>query len=323
MTVRALIVVGCCAIACRRPPPLPPLAPAGYCPPGGNACDDGAGELARASAQLVLGDDQGAPGFGDTRRRASAYGGDPYGGALYGGDAYGGIDYAGYIAPQPRFGTISVRRQRYAATTGLTGSVEGVVSWSGAMPAKVCGGPRIGSDRGVGGVLVYVEHVSVGRSSNGFGRPASVGGTLAKRGCALVPAAQLVTPLPATLMIHGDIQRASVKVQPPTGDAKTFELQEAGVADVELEPGVTRVDADRSAAWVVAIDTPYYAITDDAGRFRLDELAPGTYEVTFWQAPIPIAEASGAMTYGAPRVVHRTVKVDAKRPAQLSVSLGK
>ena len=125
--------------------------------------------------------------------------------------------------------------------------------------------------------------------------------------------------MPATLMIHGDVQRASVKVQPPAGDAKAFDLQEAGVVDVELEPGVTRVDAERAAAWIVAVDTPYYAITDDAGRFRLDELAPGIYEITFWQAPVP----DGNGTYGTPIVVHRTVKVEAKVPARLSVSIGK
>jgi len=319
--MRSLVVVIGCAIACRPPPARAPLAPAGFCPPLGTSCDDGAGELARASAQIVLGDDQGAPGFGDTKKRASsAYGGDPYGGAMYGGDAYGGSDYAGMPAPQPRFATLGIRRPRYSQTTGLTGSVEGVVSWSGALPAKACGAPRIGSDRGVGGVLVYVEHVSVGRNlPNGFARPASVGGTLAKRGCALVPAAQLVTPLPATLMIHGDVQRASVKVQAPGGDAKAFELQEAGLVDVELEPGVTRVDSERAAAWVVAVDTPYYAITDDGGRFRLDELAPGTYELTFWEAPVPDANGS----YGAPIVVHRTVKVESKVPARLSVSIGK
>jgi hypothetical protein len=319
MGMRSLVVVIGCAIACRPAPARPPLAPAGFCPPLGATCDDGAGELARASAQIVLGDDQGTPGFGDTKRRSSnVYGGDPYGGALYGGDAYGGTDYASI--PMPPRAYINVRRPRYAPTTGLTGSVEGVVSWSGAMPAKVCGGPRIGSDRGVGGVLVYVEHVTVGRNSpNGFGRPASVGGTLAKRGCALVPAAQLVTPLPATLMIHGDVQRASVKVQPPGGEPKAFDLQEAGLVDVDLEPGVTRVDSERAAAWVVAVDTPYYAITDDGGRFRLDELAPGTYEITFWEAPVP----DGNGKYGAPIVVHRTVKVEAKVPARLSVSIGK
>ena len=41
---------------------------------------------------------------------------------------------------------------------------------------------------------------------------------------------------------------------------------------------MTRVDSEDGklgAAWVIGLDTPYYAITDDAGRFRIDELATG------------------------------------------------
>ena len=51
-------------------------------------------------------------------------------------------------------------------------------------------------------------------------------------------------------------------------------------------------------------------------------LQPGTYEVTFWQAPVATTNAKGAWTYGAPIVVKRTVKVGTKT-AQLSVSLGR
>src|SRR5262245_26640920 len=134
MSARSGLVVLACALACRPPPARPPLAPAGFCPPAGAACDDGAGELARASAQLVIGDDQG-PAFGESRTRRTTgdpYGGDPYGGAPYGGDAYGGLDYAGYVTPPTPFASVgTLRHPRYAEARGLTGAVEGVVTWSG------------------------------------------------------------------------------------------------------------------------------------------------------------------------------------------------
>ena len=72
-----------------------------------------------------------------------------------------------------------------------------------------------------------------------------------------------------------------------------------------MQAGVTRVEADDgklAPAWVIGLDTPYYAITDDRGRFRIDELAPGSYDVTIWQAPIATAGANGAITYGQPIV---------------------
>lgn len=103
-----------------------------------------------------------------------------------------------------------------------------------------------------------------------------------------------------------------------------LELQEGGRAVVELAPGITRVDGEDGklgAAWVIALDSPYYAITDDAGRFRLDELATGTYDVTIWQAPLASATPAGVISYGAPLVVHRTVKVEPGRPSKLSIAL--
>jgi hypothetical protein len=60
------------------------------------------------------------------------------------------------------------------------------------------------------------------------------------------------------------------------------------------------------------MDTPYYALTDDHGRFRIDELAPGTYEVSIWSA-----------VGGTPTLQHRTVRVEAGKPARLDVTLGR
>jgi hypothetical protein len=93
---------------------------------------------------------------------------------------------------------------------------------------------------------------------------------------------------------------------------------------MQVQAGVTRIDAADgtfASAWIVGLETPYYALTDDHGRFRLDELAAGTYDVTIWQAPLP-ALANGALTYGAPTVVKRTVRIEEARTARLDVALG-
>jgi hypothetical protein len=294
----------------------------------GDPQDEGAGELARASMRLLVGGpDKAAPGA-EARARPSGeggYGGDPYGGGAYGGDPYGGASYAGLAVQQWNY-TTPPRTPLYSIGNGLAGAIEGTVTWTGAAPGKLktaCGvidNPtlRVGSDKGVRGVLVYIDHINVGRALPYYGRPASVGGVLAKHGCALVPAAQLVTPLPASLAVHGDGAKAKIAI-----DGKSYELQEGGVVTVEVKAGVTRVDGDALApAWVMAVTTPYYAITEDSGRFRIDELAPGTYDVTFWQAPVATMAADGSISVGAPIVVHRTVRVDsAGKPARLDVAL--
>jgi hypothetical protein len=298
--------------------------------PAGSDKDDGYGDLAQKSARLLTSDAPDAALFSSRRRNRAGdpYGGNPYGGTTYGGDPDGGPADPASLPPSGR--GIGTHSTRYNATAGLTGAIEGTVTWRGAPPAPVvtaCGaiehpGVRVGDGGAVGGVLVYIEHVEVGRTMPSHGRPATVGGMIAKRGCVLAPSVQIVTPLPAGLAIYGDATAVKLRVAQPSG-VRPFDLQQAGRVLLQAQPGVTRVDADDGSlgsAWVVATDTPYYAITDDAGRYRIDELAAGTYDVTFWRPPLPSA-AGGKLVYGAPVIVHRSIKVDSARPARLDVAL--
>ena len=69
-----------------------------------------------------------------------------------------------------------------------------------------------------------------------YSRPATVGGIVAKHGCALVPAAQIVTPLPGSVAIHGDTQRTRIRVTPPAGAPRCTSCRKAAASVVELEP---------------------------------------------------------------------------------------
>lgn len=291
--------------------------------PAGSDKDDGTGDLARKSAHLLTSDEPEGSLFGQRTR--------PYGGDAYGGGAYGGATYAAYAPPSWSY-PAPTRAPHYNQTVGLAGAIDGTVTWNGPVPPSLatrCGqvdnpSVRVGASKAVGGVLVYIEHIAVGRTIPNYGRPVSVGGTISKHGCALLPAVQIVTPLPASLAIHGDATRAKLVVTSPSG-TKPYDLQEAGRVVLTAQPGVTRVESDDGslfAAWAVALDTPYYAITDDTGHFRIDELAAGTYDVTFWQAPVA-ALAAGKIVYGAPMIVHRTIKVESGKPARLDVTLGR
>jgi hypothetical protein len=214
----------------------------------------------------------------------------------------------------------------YRVYDGPTGAVAGVVTWPALPPSRApaCGAPRLAANHAVAGTLVYVERVSLGRAMPYAGRPVTVGGVVEKRGCALVPTVQVAGPLPVALMIHGDAARATIQATLPGGERRTFALDEGGVARLSLLPGVTRLDGDDgqlAAAWVVGVTTPYFAITDDDGRYRLDELPPGRYEVTFWQPPPPAIAADGHRTYGAPIVVKRGLMVGAGRTTVTDVAL--
>jgi hypothetical protein len=327
--MRLIAAVSVLVTACGGAPPK--LYPAG------TERDEGHGELARASSKFMTSDEGDNDLFTSSARPVPQnrdvdpydyqYG---YGGMGYGGMGYGGGTYGTYITPSWSYPS-SNRGQHYSPTPGLTGSIEGAIRWRGAVPPKIgtsCGAMPalpVASDGGLADVLVYIDHVSVGRPIPIENHVSNVGGTVVKRGCAFLPAVQIVTPLPAALSIHGDGKRGKVRVAPPLGAPKSSEIEEGGLITMQVAAGLTKVDADDgtfAAAWVLAIDTPYYAITDDRGRFRLDELASGTYEVTIWQAPIATV-SNGTVSYGAPIIVRRTVTVDQKRPTRLDVTLGR
>ena len=168
--------------------------------------DEGAGVLARASTTP---DDEASPTTRAVRsaravRRLRRYGGDRYGGDPYGGDAYGGatlreLTRAAVELPTPN------RTPHYRSPPASRASIEGTVTWRGPLPRRStspCGAidnPRSASaaTRRSRGVIVYIEKVTIGRVMPNYCRPAIVGGVLAKHGCALAPAAQIVEPLPA------------------------------------------------------------------------------------------------------------------------------
>jgi hypothetical protein len=335
---RPLLLVALAACGPRGPAPAVPIAPAG------DHRDDATGLLAHASTTLVTGpaDDEDSADDADTdtdsddpsaggERFLRAYGGIGYGGLAYGGLAYGGLAYAGTAAGSSWAGMPAADPPSYDSEEDLTGAIEGVVTWQGAPPPPVAGacGSAQGSptlhvarDRGVGGALVYIEKIDVGRVVPTYGHTISVGGVIVKHGCALLPAAQIVAPLPAQLTIYGDATAAKLRATAPTGATLAVDLQEGGLAHLDAVEGIVRVDsADGSLApaWVVGLDSPYYAITDDAGRFRIDELAAGTYDVAIWQAPVAIAAPGGAVAYGAPIVAHRTITVALEHAARLDV----
>ena len=316
MTARAGLVIALAA-ACG-PSRGSPMYPAG------SDKDDGYGELAQKSARLLTHD--GADPVTLALRRPHVHPGDPYGGDPYGGAAAADDD----SVPAAALAPADPPARRYHAVAGLTGIVEGTVRWRGAPPPPLdtaCGtiarpAPRVSAEHTVGGVLVTIEPLATGRVLPSFARAASVGGTLAKRGCALAPALQIVTPLPASVTVHGDASAARLIATPASG-AQAFDLPPAGRVVLPARAGVTRVEAadgSLAAAWIIASDTPYYAITDDDGRFRITELAPGTYDLTFWR-PALATVTGGRLRYGAPVTTRRTLRVDATHVARLDVTL--
>lgn len=51
------------------------------------------------------------------------------------------------------------------------------------------------------------------------------------------------------------------------------------------QPGVVQMKCDVhpwEEAWVVAVDNPYHCVTDERGRFALEQVPPGSYTLVLW-----------------------------------------
>ncbi len=69
------------------------------------------------------------------------------------------------------------------------------------------------------------------------------------------------------------------------------------------------------SAVVVALATPYYAVTDKAGDYAISGVGPGEYELNFWYetaAPEDLAKLSHRLTVSGPTIIEATRVAETK-----------
>lgn len=64
-------------------------------------------------------------------------------------------------------------------------------------------------------------------------------------------------------------------------------------------------------SWALVVDNPYYAITDQEGRFEIGDIPPGTYRVTIWH---PYVHESYEQTVTIKPKAHSTLDVTVTAP---------
>jgi hypothetical protein len=66
-------------------------------------------------------------------------------------------------------------------------------------------------------------------------------------------------------------------------------------------------------AWFAAFDHPYFAVTDEQGRFEIRDIPPGAYTLIAWHAGYNIVQfVSSRPVYDEPHVVRHSVKIAPK-----------
>ena len=219
------------------------------------------------------------------------------------------------------------------------GTISGTVKFVGPPPKldpipvnknrDVCGEHKpaealvLSADRGVKGSVVLIEGVARGKKGGGEV-------VLDNHQCVFVSHVTAVglkekvairNSDPVLHNTHGFLGTPTVfNVALPTKG------QVIEVTKYLKNPGVIRVLCDahpHMSAWMIVHDSPYYAVTDDKGAFRIADVPPGTYKVTMWHAGFRPkgADKDGRVLFDEPKTVTRELTVAPKATATVDFEL--
>ncbi len=204
--------------------------------------------------------------------------------------------------------------------SGVGGVLRGQVVFEGQPPAPakllvvkdaaICGKIdhvderlRVGKNGGIKNAVVYLADAPGGKSLAELGSEF----ILDQRVCAYQPHV-LIAPVNAPIQILNNdgilhnIHTFSAK-NPPLNLAQPAFKKKMEIAFGIPEAIPVKCDVHGwMGAWIFVVDHPYYAATDDEGRFVLTDIPPGTYTVHCWQEIL--GEQTAEVTIGAGETMH-------------------
>jgi plastocyanin len=179
------------------------------------------------------------------------------------------------------------------------GTITGAVRLNGPAPKpesfrigkdeNVCGSSKIseeiavGKDNALRNIVVWIEGITRGKKAN-----ASTILTVDQKACSYTPRVQaavvnsrvrLVNSDSVLHNVHGYREKASAfnVAMPFAGMKMEQKLDRPGVLELRCDAGHVWM-----RAWVHVFEHPYFAVTGDDGKFRIDAVPPGKYRVAFW-----------------------------------------
>ncbi len=178
------------------------------------------------------------------------------------------------------------------------GSIAGTIKLAGDVPAaktlkvdkdqSTCGHDAIPSealivsgDSAVQGVVVSITNISKGKKFEG-GTP-----SLDQKACVFIPHIAMIPKGSSIDLLNSDdvmhnLHSWSMKntafnegVSGHGSISKTFEFPETIKVTCDVHKWMT--------AWLIVQDNPYYVLTDENGKYKLEGVPAGTYTVQAWQ----------------------------------------
>lgn len=207
------------------------------------------------------------------------------------------------------------------------GTISGSVKWSGAVPhalaypitkdPQICDPAShktadlerlvIGPEGGVANTIVYLKNITTGKA---LALPEQRQ-HLNQVQCHYVPHILLVPQNSSLEMVSSDATLHTIHMDgaatfnlpfPFPGRPTTRTMPTAGLVNLRCNGGHVWMNAE-----MMVVSHPYYAVTDESGRFELTEVPAGTYEVVAWHEGWELVGKEHAFDVLTERSVERPV----------------
>jgi hypothetical protein len=210
------------------------------------------------------------------------------------------------------------------------GTITGTVKWSGPMPRalslpitkdpQICDPEShkrvdlerliIGPQGGVANTVVYLKNITSGKAMD-VPEPRRF---LDQKHCRYEPHILLVPQNTLLQMKSSDATLHTVHMDgaatynlpfPFTNQAVSRNMPNAGLVNLKCNGGHVWMNAE-----MFVIPHPYYAVSDESGKFELTGVPPGEYEIVAWHEGWNVARSEGAFDVLTEKKVERPIFSD-------------
>jgi hypothetical protein len=215
----------------------------------------------------------------------------------------------------------------HVITVNNGGVISGTVKWSGPAPhaltlpiskdPQICDpdGTKvrdlerliIGPDGGVANTIVYLKNISSGKA---FDFP-EARRFVDQRHCRYEPHILLVPQQASLEMKSSDATLHTIHMDGAASYNLPFPFPNQVLTREMTSPGVVNMKCNGGHVWmnaeIMVAPHPYFAVTDETGKFKLSDVPPGQYQVVAWHEGWEVRKSEAAFDVLTERKVERPV----------------